>query len=129
MLGDDVNEALEEQEKNEAIRRQQEKITNKKQTKNNQSSYSNETNNMIPGYSIQGDSIKPNPIEYNKKSFINYTKKSQPMNKPQERSKAKTQTKRINKNNNNQSNSSFNTSNNNINVNNSPIPENITINK
>ena len=130
MLGDDINGALEEQEKNEAIRRQQEKITNKKQKKNNQSSYSNETNNMIPGYSIQGDSIKPNPIEYNKKSFINYTKKSQPMNEPQERSKTKTQTKRIYKNiNNNQSNSSFNTSNNNINENKSPTSKNITINK
>ena len=53
MLGDDVNEALEEQNRNEALRRQQER---EKRNKNNQKKnyISKEPNDMMPVIHYQG---------------------------------------------------------------------------
>ena len=118
MLGNDVYEALEEQEKNEALRKQKER--EKRLNKNNPQNKSFEPKNMMPTDSIPGDSIDPNTNDNSKNK--NDLKKNQSKVGKSDEIRKRSQTNK--NNNNNQSNSFINTSNNN-----NSIPENITITK
>ena len=126
MLEDDINEALEEQEKVSALRRQQEreKRSKKNQQINNSSKYSNEPNKIMPIDTIPGDSIETIPNNLNKKLNINNNKKSQSINEFSKNQKVQEKSKIININNNNQNNSSLSLSNTNNSSN-----ENIIINQ
>jgi hypothetical protein len=65
MLGNDVQEALEKQERNKAMKKQidRERNSNKNKEDKDYSQVSNISNNMIPEDSIPGDSIEFNAIK------------------------------------------------------------------
>ena len=121
MLGNDVQEALEKQERNKAMKKQidRERNSNKNKEDKDYSQVSNISNNMIPEDSIPGDSIEFNAIKIknNKKEV-----KNEAPDKNKNKNKAQKIMKDLNP-----SNSSFNNSNNYINAN--SMEENIIINK
>ena len=124
MFGDDVNEALEEQNRKKDLKRQQEREKRNKgnQKKNN---ISKEPNDMMPGDSLTGDNLDSFNNDFNKN--VNASKNSQLKNESSEKTNYKDHKKRININITNQTNFSSN----NVSTidNNNSIQENIIINK
>ena len=124
MLGDDLNEALEKQNRNEALRSQQER--EKRNNNNQKKNYiSKEPNDMMPSDSLPGDNLNSFSNDFNKNT--NVSKKSQLKIESSEKTNYKDHKKRININITNQTNLSSN----NISTpdNNNSIQENIIINK
>ena len=123
MLGDSVNKALEEQERNLA-QNNREKNKNRYKKNNKPPSQSSEiSNNMMPIDTMPGDTIEPN--QNNISDNITYIKKTQP--KKNHPDKTKIETRKIsNKNQSpNQNDLSFNSSK----YNNNSIQENNITNK
>ena len=123
MFGDDINAALEEQERNKALKKQKEReknINKNKQIKGN-APISNLSNNMMPIDSIPGDTIEPNI-----KNNMNNSQKNEIINQSSDKIKNKNKSKKIMIEP-SQNISSFNNSNNYKNNNN--IQENVIINR
>ena len=100
MLGNGVQEALEKQERNKAMKKQidRERNLNKNKEDKDYSQVSNISNNTIPVDSIPGDTIEFNAIKINKKEV-----KNQPPDKNRNKNKEQKIMKDLNP-----SNSSFN---------------------